>query len=147
MDELLKAALYYTGLGWKIFPCVPREKRPLTTHGVKDATNDPDTIRAWWEKWPDANIGLACGQTSGVYVVDIDVNEKKGIDGYASLKGLGLLPKTIVQDTPSGGAHALFKTDNPPANKNGLKPGIDIRGDGYYIIVAPSIHPNGGEYE
>ena len=146
MPELLKAALYYTSmLGWKIFPCVPREKRPLTAHGVKDATDLPNTIRAWWEKWPDANIGLACGPSSGVYVVDVDVNDK--VDGYASLKKLGPLPKTIVQDTPSGGAHALFKTDNPPPNKNGLLPGIDIRGDGYYIIVAPSIHPNGGEYE
>ncbi len=147
MSDLLKAALYYASIGWKIFPCVPREKRPLTTHGVKDATNDPDVIRVWWEKWPDANIGLACGVGSGIYVIDIDIDKEREIDGYASMKDLGLLPGTVTQNTPSGGAHVLFKTDNPPANKNGFLSGIDIRGEGYYIVVAPSIHPSGGQYE
>ena len=67
MSELGKAALNYASLGWYIFPIVSGQKNPLTKHGVKDATNVVHTIRMWWEKWPNANIGLACGVKSGFF--------------------------------------------------------------------------------
>src|SRR5690606_8197139 len=67
-DTNLKAALAYARQGWAVFPLKPGQKKPpLTTHGYKDATTDPEAIRAWWGKWPAANIGLACG-ASGVVV-------------------------------------------------------------------------------
>ncbi|KKN07480.1 hypothetical protein LCGC14_1066540 [marine sediment metagenome] len=151
MNELLEFALKYANLGWYVFPIVPGQKNPLTKHGVKDASNHPDVIKAWWEKWPKANIGLACGEKSGVYVIDIDLDKEKGIDGYKTYKEIfgsdvSALPKTVRQDTPRGGFHAFYKTNNPPTNKNNWHPGIDIRGGGYYILLAPSIHPNGGTY-
>ena len=146
-NGLIDAALSYALRGFYVFPCKPGEKVPLTKHGVKDATIDPKQIREWWAKWPDANIALACGPKSGIYVVDIDVDAEKGIDGWASLHALpGDLPLTVRQDTPRGGAHFLYRTDNPPKNKNSFHPGIDIRSDGYYIMLAPSIHPNGKVY-
>lgn len=147
MTQFLEYALKYAELGWQIFPIVPRQKVPLTAHGVKDATLDADQIRAWWTKWPNANIAVACGQASGVYVVDVDVSEAGDVNGLKSLvTEFDPLPATIQQYTPRGGFHAFYRTNNPPANRNSFRSGIDIRGDGYYVVVAPSIHPNGGQY-
>lgn len=143
----LDYALQYAKLGWCIFPCAPRKKTPITAHGVKDATTGGRQIRQWWTEWPNANIAVACGQKSGIYVIDIDVSEKA--NGWDSLRELSRGKysfETIRQNTPSGGAHFFLRTDNPPANKNSFLPGIDLRGDGYYVIIAPSIHPNGGSY-
>lgn len=146
MSELLKAALEYAKLGWYIFPLLPGRKEPATSHGVKDATIDQIQISKWWSRNPKYNIGLACGRKSGVYVIDIDLDKEKGIDGYKTLQKFTALPGTVKQETPRGGAHYFYKTNDPPANKNNWHPGIDIRGDGYYVLLSPSIHPNGGIY-
>ncbi len=147
MNEFLKAALQYADLGWHVFPLAPGQKIPITSHGVKDATTDKKQIEEWWKRWPNANIALACGQKSGVYVIDVDVSTSGDVSGKISLEEFSDLPATIKQDTPRGGFHAFFKSGNSPANRNSFRPGIDIRGDGYYVVIAPSIHPNGGKYE
>jgi hypothetical protein len=144
VNELLDAAIYYAARGWHVFPCKPGQKIPATPHGVKDATTDPDKIRSWWARWPSANIALACGEASGVYVADIDMDAAKGVDGFASLAELGPIPRTVKQSTPRGGAHFFFKAAVPPKNKNGFKTGIDIRGEGYYVVLAPSANGTGG---
>jgi len=146
MTDLLTQALKLAQHGWAIHPCLPRQKIPATKHAVKDATTDEQQIRVWWERWPEANIAIACGKPSGVYVVDVDVSAAGDVDGRQSLREFPELPDTVRQDTPRGGFHAFFRTDNPPKNKNAFRPGIDIRGDGYYVIAAPSIHPNGKPY-
>lgn len=148
MNKTLEYALKYAELGWYIFPCGNRTKTPYPgTHGCLEATNNPDIIRAWWERWKDANIGIRCGIESGIYIVDID--EKTG--GWESLadfeKDGKILPKTVKQTSPGGGAHYFFKSQKPPKNKNAFRPGIDIRCQNYYVILTPSIHPNGKEYE
>lgn len=143
----LEAALDYAARGWRIFPCKPRTKYPATPHGCKDATTDEKLIRAWWQRWPEANVALACGPESGVYCIDIDLDPEKGVNGFESLKAFPDLPATVRQDTPRGGAHFLFRADNPPSNKNAFRNGIDIRSAGYYILLAPSIHPNGNPYQ
>lgn len=142
MKTMLEYALAYARLEWEIFPLVPGQKVPITKHGVKDATSHPDTIRAWWEKWPNANIGLACGIGNSPSVVDIDVKQAVNVSGYDSLKEFPELPHTVMQDTPRKGFHAFYHTDNPPANRNDFRPGIDIRGAGYYVVLSPSIHPD-----
>ena len=145
---MIDHALNYSKRGWHIFPCGPKVKTPLTKHGCRDATTDEQTIRAWWQRWPEANIGLACGKASGVYAVDIDFDLERKVDGFESLeKFKEVMPDTAVQITPRGGAHYLFSTDDPPRNKNSFCNGIDIRGDGYYIILTPSTHPNGKKYQ
>lgn len=147
MNVYLEHALKYASLGWQVFPLSPRSKEPIKgSHAVKDATTDETQIRAWWKKWPEANIAVACGAASGVYVVDVDMDSEKGINGLNSLGEFPALPETIRQDTPRGGAHFFYRTDNPPANKNNFRLGIDLRGDGYYVVLTPSIHPNGGMY-
>ena len=135
---MLEWALYYASIGWHVFPIVPKEKRPLTRHGFKDATTDKLQINNWWTKWPNANIAVACGKASGVYVVDIDVDTKTGKNGWKSLEGLPSMPMTVSQLTPRGGCHLFFKTNNPLANKTDLLHGVDIRGEGGYVLLVPS---------
>ena len=163
-NELLTAALKYADQGWKVFPCGPKSKIPLISkakggNGVRDATSDKDQITRWWKTCPNANIALACGPDSGTYVVDVDLDEEKGVNGWETLReiaGDGLdMPETVCQDTPRGGRHYVYSTDKPPKNQNNFAPGkcdkkktgIDIRCDGYYIMLSPSIHPNGKMYK
>ena len=151
-NALLKAALMYAKNGWHVFPCKPKSKIPLIGkseggNGCLDATTDPNQINTWWTACPDANIGLLCGEKSGVAVVDIDV--KDGKNGWDTLKRFPDLPDTIMQMTPTGGAHKIYRVGNvaPPKNRNGFptkQDGIDIRSTNYYIMLAPSIHPDTG---
>ena len=84
-------------------------KHPRTPNGVKDATTDRTIIKAWWNRWPDANIGIATGRPSGIFVLDVDGNV-----GKASLKELqaehGRLPKTVTVRTGKG-RHRYFRCD------------------------------------
>lgn len=148
MNTILEHALQYSKLGWHVFPCAPGQKTPLTAHGVKDATATTEQILKWWVRYPKANVAVACGQISGIHVCDIDHGVR--VSGWRSIeeaaKNGNFLTETVMQRTPSGGAHLFYVTDNSPANKNSFLPGIDIRSDGYYVVLAPSIHPNGGVY-
>lgn len=149
--DLQKAAMRYAQLGFAIFPLKWKAKVPLTTNGVKDASNDPAVIQGWWEKWPNANIGLATGTRNNLLVVDLDIDDEKGINGYESLREWerehGELPDTWRSITGRGGYHWIYRTSEHFANKVGLLEGIDIRGDNGYIVAPPSLHPNGKAYE
>lgn len=144
-NRLASAALEYAGVfGLPVFPCRPGEKEPLTSHGFKDASLDETQIARWWSQAPNANIGMATG--NGVLVLDVD-----GAEGEVSLAALlavhGPLPATPEQRTGKG-RHLLFSVEGRTKNTcRMLGAGLDTRGDGGYIIVAPSIHPNGTRYE
>lgn len=147
-NVLLENALIYAGkAGWKVFPC-KLDKSPYTPHGCKDATTDPEQIKKWWAKWPDASIGCACGPDSGIWVMDIDLPE-----GPESLKRIlsehGQLPETRIQKTGSGGLQYFFSWNGTKITNTAGKIGknIDTRGDGGYVILPPSNHPSGGAYE
>lgn len=147
---MLAAALSYARRGWPVFPCRPRGKEPLTAHGFKDATTDPATIRSWWQRWPDANVALATGRVSGLVVLDVDM-DKGGLDSLRTLVDRfagGELPEGPAVQTGGGGYHLYFAYPAAPvpcsAGKAG--PGLDLRGDGGYVIAPPSVHPSGGRY-
>jgi len=148
---MLKHALLYAQLGWAVFPLSPNSKIPYAgTHGCKDASKDPDKVTAMFTKYPDSNIGVATGSHSGFFVLDID-NKKDG-SGEVALEELeakyGKLPETIEQFTPSGGRHLLFKMPKGiriSNSTNNLGKYLDVRGDGGYIVVAPS-SINGKDY-
>jgi hypothetical protein len=149
-NRLCAAALAYARRGWAVHPIRPRDKRPLLAGWPHQATADPKTIQAWWARWPQANIGLACGP-SGLTVVDLDV--KGGAGGPASwdrlLADLGMRhPPTPASRTPSGGRHLFFAAPEPaPGNSAGrLGPGIDTRGEGGYVLLPPSTLAGGGAY-
>jgi putative DNA primase/helicase len=119
-------------------------------HGVWDATTDPATIAAWWRAEPNANIGIAAG-LSGLLVVDIDTKDgKRGAQTLAALEGEhGRLPRTLTVRTWSGGLHYFFRMPSPSlrnttgTDKAGLGPDIDTRGDGGYVVAAPSVIRSG----
>ena len=96
-----------------------------------------------WETDPYANIGLACGEVSGIFVVDVDVNHKSGADGFKSLEDAGIeLPQTLAARTPNGGVHCFYKWTSGEKPKTGAKIngllGVDVRADGGYVVLAPS---------
>lgn len=131
---MLDCALRYA-TRWCVFPCAPGEKRPGTEHGCKDATRDEAQIRNWWTATPSANIGVATGAVSGIFVVDVDGDE--GLDALA--EQAGRIPGTLTQATPSGGYHLVFAYPAEVGNTaRKLGPLLDTRGDGGYIVVAPS---------
>ena len=151
MNTFLDYAIEYASKGMAVFPLKPKEKKPLTAHGVKDATTDFDQITKWWKKNPNANIGIACGQISGGLLV-IDLDERaNGVSGFDSLHEWesehGELPETARTITGKGGSHILFRVPHKESNRVDLLDGVDVRSDGGYIVAPPSIHPNGNTYQ
>lgn len=137
-------------LAWQefaVFPLTARDKKPVPgSHACKDATTNGDLIVKLWQKTPDANIGLATGAPSNVFVLDVD-----GPEGEESLTALeaehGPLPATRESLTGRG-RHILFKNPGGLGNSAGkLGPKLDTRGDGGYIVAPPSIHPSGATYQ
>jgi hypothetical protein len=112
-----------------------------------DASADPSVIQAWWHRWPNANVALATGAVSGFDALDIDPRHG-GDERLADLEVQhGPLPATIRAITGGGGNHVLFRHRSGMTNARGELPvGIDVRGEGGYILAAPSIHPNGRAY-
>ena len=175
MTSLRDAALAYAERGWQVFPlhgvrdgscscgnpdCPPRSrgKHPRTQHGVKDATDDVEQVEQWWSRWPDANIGIATGESSGFWVLDIDVRVHPDTgevmkDGEATLRDLeqanSALPVTLTAITGGGGRHMYFAWDEdaPPIGcPKGPGVGLDVRGEGGYVAAPPSRHVSGREY-
>lgn len=163
MNEMLNNAIEYAKLGISIIPlhsiinnqctcgkgykCDSPGKHPRTKNGVKDASKDPEQIKKWWSTWPNSNIGIATGTINGLFVVDID--GEIGDRSFNSLTAMhGAVPDSVTQITGSGGKHLLFKHPGGII-KNGIAVhnGIDIRGDGGYIVAAPSIHKSGSVYQ
>jgi hypothetical protein len=143
--QVMEYALSYASQGYAVFPLKPNTKTPLTEHGFKDATKDPEAIRRWWTEWPEANVGVATGRVSGIVVLDID--RKHGVDGAVSAAELEL-PKTLTIRTPSGGFHLFYKapTGVIVPRRIGVKPGLDVLGEGGYVVAAGS-YINGTAYE
>lgn len=141
---MLQAALDLVASGWAVFP-VQRssdptlDKRPFPgTHGVLDASNDPDKIREWWAKWPSANPAIAVPADCVV----LDVDPRKG--GDATLARLetehGARP-TLEVETGNGGRHLFYRVDaNSVSNQVEVAPGLDTRTIGGYVVAAGAIH-------
>lgn len=151
-SELMEAALDYARMGIAVHPLVPREKRPATANGFHDATTDEAQIRAGWGADPSFNIGGAMGEPSGgVVCIDIDLDDEKGTDGYEFLarweREHGELPETARAITGRGGAHLFYRASCHVAPSANPDVGIDIRGDGSYAMLAPSVHPNGNSVQ
>lgn len=175
--NLEAAALRYASNGWAVFPlygiidgrcecgtnCGSPGKHPRVSGGLHDATTEEMRIKAWWKRWPNANIGVRTGSASGIYVIDID--NKRSVDlgngilvseGEESLRQqemqIGKLPDTRSSITGSGGSHRIFTYPEVTpdgtslGNRAGLMSSVDTRGDGGYIVVPPSLHPSGNRY-
>lgn len=145
--SIKNSALKYAEKGIPVFPC-QRNKMPFTKHGFKDATTNTDQIDIWWSNYPGASIGMPTGEKSGMWVLDVD-----GEEGFVSLKDLeakqGSLPDTLQQKTGGGGRHYFFKYNGRDIKNSAgqVAKNLDVRGNGGYVVIPPSSHPSGKNYQ
>ena len=164
------AALAYADLGWPVLPiagmvggrcgcregrdCTHPAKHPLIREGTRGATTDGETIQGWFESWSWAGVGIVTGARSGLVVLDVDPRHG-GDETLVELVAAGLrLPATLTAQTGGGGQHYFFDAgrDGGVANTSGrlpifgTTPGLDLRGEGGYVVAAPSGHSSGGTY-
>ncbi len=165
----LAAALSYAARGWRVFPlhsptrsggctcgnadCTQTGKHPRTHHGLKDASSAEGVLRIWWgQQWRRANVAIATGNRSGLVVLDVDPRH----EGLRSLTQIqeqfGALPETLKVATGGGGEHWYFQHPGGDilmrtgARVAGLE-GLDVRGDGGYVVAPPSWHASGARYD
>src|SRR5262245_942503 len=139
---MLSAALSYLPRGWRVIPLAG--KVPRLTAWPSQATADEPTVRRWWQTWPTADMGIATG--GGLLVLDVDPRHG-GDTSLAELERChGPLPATPRVLTGGGGVHLYFAVDQPSGNRIGLAPGIDVRGDGGFVVAPPSKHASGRGY-
>src|SRR6516162_11199071 len=137
IDAVLEDALRLATVGLiPSFPCLP-DKRPACPHGFKDATKDPEQLKALWQRFPGSLVGVPTGEASSVFVLDIDSTKHRAADEWLE-RHAPYLPETRMHRTRSGGLHFLFKHE--PGFKNSaskLAAGVDTRGEGGFIIWWP----------
>lgn len=166
--SMLDAALAYAEMGWFVVPLhTPTDdggcncgnphcgnsagKHPRVRDWDSQATTDPERIREWWTKWPDANIGIACGP-SDLFVVDLDKGlSEEGLETWRDLKVEHRFNDdgALVNLTGSGGEQRIFSNGVHPALGNTVRklgPGIDTRGHGGLFVAPPSLHYSGKRY-
>lgn len=166
MNPVLRAALDAADRGWLVFPCHGIDRRlrcgcgrsdctspgkhPLLKHGLTEASIEARRIASWWNRWPHANVAIRTGEASQLVVVDVD--PPRGLDSLASLERANTpLDRARVVRTGSGGTHYYFKHPGGGARignraSSVLGAGIDVRGDGGYVIAPPSLHTSGRSY-
>lgn len=139
--QLQEAALTDASRGVPVFPLRPGTKEPFYgSRGFYAATTDPGKIREWWSRTPEANIGIPTGPVSGILVLDVDPG-KGGRESLAELeREIGELPVTYRVKTGRGGEHVHFRYPGERVGNSAglLGPGLDVRGDGGYVVAPPS---------
>jgi len=139
---MLSKALSLAQQGFHVFP-LARKDRPLIKGYPEHATRDDAQLRRWWDKWPNALVGVSTsrfGDGESLLVVDVDAHK----DGFLSMLDVEPLPATFAVATPRGGAHLFFRVPAPV--KQGvdvLGRGIDIRSKGGYVVGLGSVTEKG----
>ena len=142
----LDAALGYSQRGFSIIPIKPRDKKPLIPwKPYQNRRATEKEIEAWWDKWPNANVGIVTGVVSGLVVIDLDTQKAKD-----NLKAL--LPDYDLTSVPrsrtGNGWHLFFKHPGEPIqHRAGVIAGLDVRSDGGYVVAPPSVHSSGKVYQ
>jgi putative DNA primase/helicase len=162
-DSLAEAAERYAKMGIPVFPvfeptasggcscgddgCSSRGKHPRIGRGHNAASRDLRKVRDWWTRWPNANVGLRTGPEAGIWVLDIDT--KDGAVTLAQIIELyGPFEGVETATTGSGGTHVYFAWSGHPIGCSvGVLTGVDVRGEGGYVVAPPSLHVSGGRYE
>lgn len=158
-----EGALALARRGWRVTPlhrptehgcscrrskCDSVGKHPLSRGWTTTASANPEVISGWWTAQPQANVGLATGQGSGVVVLDIDPRHG-GDDGLRDLElTYSELPQTVEVITGGGGRGLVFRSPQAGARSTAgvIGPGLDVRGDGGLAVMPPSLHASGRRY-
>lgn len=160
--SMMLSALWYVRQGFAVFPlwwpnggacacpkgaaCSSPAKHPMTATGFHDASADEEQVKAWWSKWPTANIGLPTGHDFDV--VDIDGAAQEWTEFTAANK----MPEhhgVAMSGRAAGGFHYYCRPGGQktvPSGKNGLPKGVEIKGHGGYVVAPPSMHVSGTAY-
>ncbi len=139
--ELLEAALSYQKRGWSVFPINSRTRAGLVEwKPYQETLADETQIKQWWKKYPYAAIALATGKISNLIVLDVDIEE-----GKKYIKDKDIAPTPCVKT--KRGEHYYFKHPGFPVQNFVKRKGLDLRGDGGYVVLPPSKHPSGLRYE
>ena len=165
VNELETTALEYAARDWPVLPlhsirhgnctcdradCGSPGKHPRTQHGLKDASTDIEIIHRWWRRWPDSNIGIVTGAASGFIVLDVDPRNGGDMALGELLAEHDPLPETAEAITGGGGRHILFRHPGGMVrndNQGKLGSGLDVKGDGGFIVAVPSLDASGKRYE
>jgi hypothetical protein len=136
---LRAAAWYARRWGLRVHPLRPSTKFPALLGWQRQATTDQATIGRWWKERPAAGVGIATGAESGVIALDVDPRN----GGNESLERIqveqGELPATWTAQTPSGGRHYYYRhPGGHVGNRVGIRPGLDLRGDGGFVVAPPT---------
>ncbi|RTI20223.1 DNA primase, partial [Thermus scotoductus] len=143
---LLAVLQRYVRLGYAVLPLVPGEKRPhfrLVPHGLKEASQDPATLEAWWRSCPEAGVGILAPE--GVLVLDVDQGEA----WEALRRDFPALEAAPRQKTPKGGVHLFLRLPEGVKLSASVRaiPGVDLRGMGRaYVVAAPTRLKDGRTY-
>lgn len=158
-----KKARFYCRQGFAVFPlhtiddgacscgkaCASPGKHPIGSmvpQGCTNASSEVADVDQWWAVFPDANIGIATGDASGIVVLDVDT---EGLDTLANLERIyGDLDPTWSVQTGSGGMHLYYRMPNADVRNSAssIGPGLDVRGNGGYVVAPPSLHLSGSRY-
>jgi len=140
----LQAALAWARRGFRVFPLQENSREPATDDWREVATSDLTLLSQIWtdpvlKTERNFNIGCVC---TDMVVIDIDV--KKGKDGYNRYCQLGGTFDTLVVRTTSGGYHCYFM--GPDSSNKAIDPnGVDVRSHNGYV-VAPGSTIDGNPY-
>jgi hypothetical protein len=136
--SMLDHALELAACGWQVLPL--RGKIPYTAHGSDDASSVAEIVRAFWERWPNANLGAKVPDPLIVFDVD---PRNRGLEGWAQLTAGHDVPDTmtVVSGRGDGGTHRYFLRPHGPISAARIPKGIDLKKSGY-MVMPPSLHPD-----
>jgi hypothetical protein len=154
VSELLDAALDYAARGWCVLPlhdvqagrcscakgaaCGTPGKHPRIDKWGERASSDAGLVAGWWKHWPSANVGILTGRRSGLLVLDVDPRHG-GDDALAELEAEhGKLPETPLVLTGGGGLHYYFAHPGGEVRSVELAHGLELKGDGSFVVAPPS---------
>ncbi|MEU4243962.1 bifunctional DNA primase/polymerase [Actinoplanes sp. NPDC026619] len=154
--DLVAAAIGYAAAGMAVLPlhtpgaggvcscragavCGSPGKHPRVRRGLHDASRQPQVIRAWWSRWPDANIGLVTGT-----VLDVcDIDTASGLHVVLDLLDVIRPPGPLIRT--GSGWHLWYAAGELPS-RVAIAPGVDWRGHGGLVVAPPSLHTTGNRY-
>ncbi len=146
-NDIVDRALEYVNLGWSILPVRPDDKRPYMTNWLQyqKIRADRNLVTSWFSSLSNAGVGLVTGRISGVVVLDVEHDCPIPIEDI-----LRKYPTGMISKSGGGGRHLFYNYPRGVgriSNRVRIFDGADLRADGGFIVLPPTRHPNGRQYE